>query len=123
MDETAYMVKFYKKYHPKGVEVIGLAYERSTDFARSKKSLEQLKKRFNVPYPILITGYTLDKNETAKSLPMLANFVAFPTTIIIDKKGDVRKIHTGFSGPGTGNYYAEFISEFEKLNDDLLAEK
>ncbi|WP_448701023.1 TlpA disulfide reductase family protein [Mucilaginibacter sp. AW1-3] len=123
MDETAYMVNFYKKYHHKGVEVVGLAYERSTDYDRSRKSLEQLKKRFNIPYPILITGYTLDKKETAKSLPMLANFIAFPTTIIIDKKGDVRKIHTGFSGPGTGNYYAEFINEFEKLNDDLLAEK
>lgn len=123
MDETAYMVNFYKKYHPKGVEVIGLAYERSTDFDRSKKSLMPLKARFNIPYPILITGYTNDKGEPAKSLPMLANFLAFPTTIIIDKKGDVRKIHTGFSGPGTGNYYAEFINEFEKLNDDLLAEK
>jgi thiol-disulfide isomerase/thioredoxin len=123
MDETAYMVNFYKKYHPKGVEVIGLAYERSTDFNKSKKSLEQLKARFKVPYPILITGYTNDKQEPAKSLPMLAKFLAFPTTIIIDKKGDVRKIHTGFSGPGTGNYYAEFINEFEKLNDDLLAEK
>ncbi|EHQ26767.1 TlpA disulfide reductase family protein [Mucilaginibacter paludis] len=123
MDETAYMVNFYKKYQPKGVEVIGLAYERTTDFERSKKSLSSLKARFNVPYPILVTGYTNDKGEPAKSLPMLANFLAFPTTIIIDKKGDVRKIHTGFSGPGTGNYYAEFINEFEKLNDDLLAEK
>ncbi|OCX50941.1 redoxin [Mucilaginibacter sp. PPCGB 2223] len=123
MDETAYLVNFYKKYHPKGVEIVGLAYERSTDFARSKKSIEQLKKRFNITYPVLITGYTNDKKELTKSLPMLANFLGFPTTIIIDKKGDVRKIHTGFSGPGTGNYYAEFISEFEKLNDDLLAEK
>lgn len=123
MDETAYMVNFYKKYHAKGVEVIGLAYERTTDFNRSKKSLEALKTRFNVPYPILITGYTNDKAEPAKSLPMMAKFLAFPTTIIIDKKGDVRKIHTGFSGPGTGEHYAEFINEFEKLNDDLLAEK
>jgi len=123
MDETAYLINFYKKYHPKGVEIVGLAYERSTDFAQSKKSLEQLKKRFNVTYPLLITGYTNDKKELTKSLPMLANFMGFPTTIIIDKKGDVRKIHTGFSGPGTGNYYAEFINEFEKLNDDLLAEK
>ncbi|MEO6520758.1 MAG: TlpA disulfide reductase family protein [Mucilaginibacter sp.] len=123
MDETAYMVNFYKKYHARGVEVLGLAYERSTDFTRSKKSLEPLKNRFNVPYPILITGYTNDRGEPAKSLPMLANFAAFPTTIIIDKKGEVRKIHTGFSGPGTGDHYAEFINEFEKLNDDLLAEK
>jgi peroxiredoxin len=123
MDETAYLVDFYKKYHTKGVEVIGLAYERSTDFNRSKKSIEQLKNRFGVTYPLLITGYTSDRKELIKSLPVLANFLGFPTTIIIDKKGDVRKIHTGFTGPGTGTYYTEFTKEFEKLNDDLLAEK
>ena len=54
---------------------------------------------------------------------MLKDIIGFPTTIIIDKKGDVRKIHTGFSGPGTGEHYIEFISEFEKLTNDLLAEK
>ncbi|MBE9665091.1 peroxiredoxin family protein [Mucilaginibacter boryungensis] len=123
MDETAYLVNYYKKYHPKGVEIVGLAYERTTDFARSQKTLMQLKNRFNVPYPLLITGFTNNKDETAKSLPMLANFVAFPTTVIIDKKGDVRKIHTGYSGPGTGEHYIAFVNEFEKLTDDLLAEK
>ncbi|QEC77481.1 peroxiredoxin family protein [Mucilaginibacter ginsenosidivorax] len=122
MDETAYMVNYYKKYQPKGVEVVGLAYERSSDFAKSQKALQQVKTRFNVPYELLITGYTSDKAETSKSLPMLSKVVGFPTTIIIDKSGDVRKIHTGFSGPGTGEYYKEFINEFEKLTDDLLAE-
>lgn len=123
MDETAYMVNYYKKYQPRGVEVIGLAYERTTDFAKSQKALAQLKNRFDIKYPILITGYTSNKVETAKSLPALTKVVGFPTTIIIDKSGDVRKIHTGFSGPGTGEHYTEFISEFEKLTDDLLAEK
>lgn len=123
MDETAYLVKYYKKYHNRGVEVAGLAYERTADFERSKKALLQEKNHFNIPYPLLITGYTSNKKETAKSLPMLANFLAFPTTIIIDKKGEVRKIYTGFSGPGTGNYYTEFVSAFEKLTEDLLAER
>jgi alkyl hydroperoxide reductase subunit AhpC len=123
MDETAYMVNYYKKYRLKGVEVIGLAYERTTDFAKSQRTLSQLKNRFDIQYPILITGYTSNKVETAKSLPMLTKVVGFPTTIIIDKNGDVRKIHTGFSGPGTGEHYTEFISEFEKLTDDLLTEK
>jgi peroxiredoxin len=123
MDETAYMVNYYKKFHKKGVEVVGLAYERTPDFAKSQKTVAQVKDRFNIPYPLLITGYTSNKDETAKSLPMLTKVVGFPTTIIIDKSGDVRKIHTGFSGPGTGHYYTEFISEFEQLTEDLLAEK
>jgi len=123
MDETAYLVNYYKKYHSKGVEVAGLAYERTADFEKSKKSVLQEKQHFNIPYPLLLTGYTNNKKETAKSLPMLSNFLAFPTTIIIDKKGDVRKIYTGFSGPGTGKYYTEFVNEFERLTDSLLAEK
>jgi peroxiredoxin len=124
MDETNYLVNnYYKKYHAKGVEIVGLAYERTTDFAKSQKTLAQLKARFNVPYPLLITGYTNAAGEPEKSLPMMAKFLGFPTTIIIDKKGDVRKIHTGFSGPGPGNYYAEFTKEFEGLTDNLLAEK
>jgi thiol-disulfide isomerase/thioredoxin len=123
MDETAYLVNYYKKYHPKGVEVAGLAYERTADFERSKKAVLQEKQHFNIPYPLLLTGYTNNKKETAKSLPMLNNFLAFPTTIIIDKKGDVRKIYTGFSGPGTGKYYTEFVNEFERLTESLLAEK
>ncbi|GAA4332428.1 hypothetical protein GCM10023149_38710 [Mucilaginibacter gynuensis] len=123
MDETAYMVNYYKKYQAKGVEVVGLAYERTKDFDKSVKALLPLKARFNIPYPILVTGYTSDKKETAKSLPALSKVVGFPTTIIIDKNGEVRKIHTGFNGPATGAHYTEFISEFEKLTDDLLAEK
>jgi len=123
MDETNYFVsRYYKKYHPKGVEIVGLAYERTTDFSKSQQTLRQLKLHFNVPYPLLITGYTPAKGDPEKSLPMLADFKGFPTTIIIDKKGDVRKIHTGFSGPGTGIYYTRFIEEFEKLTDKLLDE-
>ena len=123
MDETHFFVSsYYPKYHKKGVEVIGLAYERTTDFAKSQKTLQQLKNHFSIPYPLLITGYTPGAADPEKSLPMLADFKGFPTTIIIDKKGEVRKIHTGFSGPGTGVYYTQFIDEFEKLTDDLLSE-
>lgn len=123
MDETNYFTGgYYQKYHPKGVEIIGLAYERTTDFALSQKTLRQLKTHFNVPYPLLITGYTPSRGDPMKSLPELADFKGFPTTIVIDKKGEVRKIHTGFSGPGTGDYYTQFTAEFGKLTNNLLAE-
>jgi hypothetical protein len=51
---------------------------------------------------------------------MMKAVLGFPTTIIIDKKGDVRKIHTGFSGPGTGEHYTDFITEFERLTLHML---
>jgi peroxiredoxin len=123
MDETTFITNgYYQKYHPKGVEVIGLAYERTTDFAKSQHTLKQMQQHFNITYPLLITGYTPQRGDPQKSLPMLADFKGFPTTIIIDKKGNVRKIHTGFSGPGTGGHYTEFVDEFDKLTEDLLAE-
>lgn len=123
MDETAYLVPLYRKYQQKGLEIVALAYERTSDYERSKQSILRLKNRFNVPYEILITGYTNDKTEVAKSLPMLKDFIAFPTLIIIDRKGKVRKIHTGFSGPGTGIHFTDFKREFENTIDSLLLEK
>jgi thiol-disulfide isomerase/thioredoxin len=123
MDETAYLVPFYEKYQKKGLEIVALAYERSTDYERSKKNILRLRERFGVPYDMLITGYTNDKKEVAQSLPMLKSFVAFPTLIILDKKGKVRKIHTGFSGPGTGSHFEDFKQEFEKTIDNLMLEE
>lgn len=123
MDETAYLTSFHKKYQYKGVEIIALAYERTKDFEHSKKNIARLRDRFSVPYDMLVTGFTKDKVEVSKSLPMLKTFMAFPTLMIIDKNGKIRKIHTGFSGPGTGTHYADFVKEFEKTIDDLLAEK
>jgi hypothetical protein len=35
----------------------------------------------------------------------------------------VRRIHTGFSGPGTGKYYDEFVEEFNLFVDKLIAEE
>lgn len=123
MDETMYLVPFYNKFRAKGVEVVGLAYERFTDFNRARANVLQLKNRLKVPYDLLITGFSSDKAEALKSIPALNNFTAFPTTLILNKKGEVVKIHTGFSGPGTGKHYQDFTAAFEQLIADLLAEK
>ena len=53
---------------------------------------------------------------------MLNHVMSFPTSIVIDKTGKVRKIHTGFYGPATGDYYLNYVEEFNKFMDKLLAE-
>ncbi len=122
MDETAFLAPWYAKNKTRGVEVIGLGYEVSPEFDKAKARIEKMQNRLKVEYPLLVAG-TKDKELVAKSLPALDKVVSFPTTIFIDKKGKVRKIHTGFSGPGTGKYYEDFVRDFNKTMDELLAEK
>ncbi|HVW63172.1 MAG TPA: TlpA disulfide reductase family protein [Puia sp.] len=122
MDETSFLSSFYNKYRQKGVEIIGLAYERSTDFARSQKSLRSFQQRFNVKYPLLITGVAVgDPKRAEKTLPQLEEIVGFPTTIFLDRTGKIARIHTGFNGPGTGAHYEEQKKEIVRTVDELLA--
>lgn len=121
IDETNYLVPFYNSNKNNGIEVIGLCYERSEDFLVASKNAKNLKNRLSIPYELLIAG-TNKKGNVNESLPMLKNFVAFPTLLIIDKKGKVRKIHTGYSGPATGKHYVEFKAEFESFIKKLLSE-
>ena len=122
MDETRYLIPVYNRLKNKGFEIVGLGYEVSKDYERQRKTLQKLKDRLNIPYTVLATGYTTTKEEVLKSLPMLDGFKGFPTSILIDQKGQVRKIHTGFAGPGTGKHFEEFKKEFEQNLNLLLAE-
>ena len=121
MDESKFLAPWYDKNKQKGVEVIGLAYEKSTDPNFAFPKIKRLKERFGIDYEVLLAG-TNDKDEASKTLPMLNHVIGFPTTIFIDKKGQVREIHTGFSGPGTGKYYDAFVNDFNRLVDKLVAE-
>ncbi|AHJ96796.1 TlpA disulfide reductase family protein [Hymenobacter swuensis] len=121
MDETNFLAPWYEKNKQRGVEIIGLGYERTTDQAVATKKLLKMKERMNIGYDIAVAGEA-NKDAASKSLPQLQQVLAFPTTIFLDKKGEVRKIHTGYSGPGTGKYYEQEVAEFNKTIDQLLAE-
>ncbi|TAD95452.1 MAG: TlpA family protein disulfide reductase [Bacteroidetes bacterium] len=121
MDETAFLAPFYKKNKSKGLEIVALAYENYDNLAQAKPRIEKIVKRFEVGYEILFAGKK-DKEVANKTLPALNAILSFPTTIVIDKKGLVRQIHTGFSGAATGKYYLAWIEEFESLISKLLKE-
>lgn len=120
MDETNFLVPWYKKNAKRGVEILGLSYERSDDFAIAAPKIKRMVDRFQIPYPVVLAG-AADQTASA-TLPMLNRIMGYPTTIYIDKTGKVREIHTGFSGPGTGKYYDQYVEDFNRLMDKLLAE-
>lgn len=122
MDETKFLAPWYDTNKQRGVEIIGLAYEAKDDFTYASSRVKKMIARLHPSYDFVIAG-TNGKDEASKSLPMLNKVGAFPTTIFIGKDGTVKKIHTGFSGPGTGVYYDQFVQYFNETVNDLLQEK
>lgn len=124
LDETRFLVKYLEENADKDVEVVALAFEYAKTPEAAFKAINRLKERIGVEYPILLAQYaTTNKTVAQDKLPMLNHIFSYPTTIIIDKKGQVRKIHSGFNGPATGNNYLSFKKDFNIFIDRLLAEE
>ena len=121
MDETVYLRDVYKQFHHRGLEIIALCFERSSNAEEAKKNIQNHRKHLGAEWEFLLAGLS-GKDVASKALPMLNKIVSFPTTIFIDKKGEIRKIHTGFYGPGTGSYYYRFQEVNQGFIEKLLAE-
>lgn len=121
LDEAAFLSPWYKENKQRGVEIIGLSFERKDDLSFAKPRIEKFIKRFDIRYDILFAGLA-DKKIASDKLPAINALLSFPTTIFINREGKVTKIHTGFSGPATGEYYQQFIKEFNEDVNEALGE-
>ena len=124
LDETRFYVDFIKNNPDLDLEFVGLAFEYAKTEEKAFEGINRLKEREEVPYPILLAQYgTSNKQKANEKLPMLNHILSYPTTIYIDKTGEVRKIHTGFNGPATGEKFVEFKEEFNKTINELTSEE
>jgi NurA-like 5'-3' nuclease len=102
---------------------VALAFEYAKTPEIAFKNIKRLKAHTGISYSVLLAQYgSSSKLQAQEKLPMLNHVLSYPTTIYIDKTGKVRKIHTGFNGPATGEKYTEFIAEFNQFVNDLLLE-
>ena len=120
-DEARYLAPFYDEYRDQGLEIVALMFEHFEDEAIAAEQVRAFRAKHGIEYDTLIAGIS-DKEEASRKLPSLSAVLAFPTTIFIDRDGRVRKIHTGFSGPGTGEHFVELQNQFTELVTTLLAE-
>lgn len=119
MDETVFLDSIYRARREEGLEIIGLAFERNSDFASATARINKTVQHLHVSYPVLLGGVAR-KGEVEKVLPALKGFFSYPTTLILDRRKNVVKVHTGFSGPATGAAWEEYRKEFNKTLDRLL---
>jgi thiol-disulfide isomerase/thioredoxin len=113
IDETEFL-KTWKKNHPLSeVQIITLAFERDTSPERALSHLKKVVAKRNIPWTVLLAGTTVSDKPTEK-IKGLTQFSAYPTTLFLNRKHEVVKIHTGFNGPGTGLYYDQFKKFFDE---------
>jgi thiol-disulfide isomerase/thioredoxin len=120
-DEAKFLVPFYREYRDKGVEIVGLMFERHGEFDKAAAAVRIYQQDLDVEFPLLVAGVA-ENDDASKKLSALSGVYGYPTTILIDKQGKIRNVHTGFSGPATGKHYEEHIAEFTAEVDELLAE-
>lgn len=124
LDETLFLTNYLTEHPNNDLEVVALAFENEKTEAGAFNRIERLRQRIGINYPILLAQFgSSNKEKAQEKLPMLNHVLSFPTTIFIDKKGNVRKIHTGFNGPATGTKYEEFKTEFDNFITELNEEK
>jgi peroxiredoxin len=121
-DEAAFFVPWYRELAPQGLEIVGLMFEQWDDPAEATVAVQRFRDRYGIEYPLLIAGEN-DRDQAQKLLPQLSAVLAYPTTIFIDRTGKVRRVHTGFSGPATGEHYDALRRDFDQTVRALLAEK
>jgi thiol-disulfide isomerase/thioredoxin len=119
-DEAPFLVDFYRKYHKRGLEIVGLNFEASGDLAEDKPRIQSFVDEFSIPYPILYAGATPD---VTKQLPQLADFGAYPTTIFLGRDGRVVGIHAGFASAATGEAHVKLQHDVDELLKHLLSGK
>lgn len=121
MDETAYLSGLYEQYKDQGLEVIGLSFEPQTgSLEKAKAAVNRTITYHKANYDFAIATY--DRSVKATDVvPELSGINSYPTAIYVGRDGKVKKIHTGFSGPGT-SVYETWVKENNSYIESLLAQ-
>jgi len=120
-DAAPVLGQFYREYHARGFEIIGLAFEVTGDPLQDGEMVRRFREKFSIPYTLLLGGAS-ETDIVRELLPQLDGFTAFPTTLFVDRRGRVRRVHAGFYGPATGAQHPALVADFRREIEALLAE-
>ncbi len=89
-EEMPLLNALHNKYEPLGFTVLGVNVEEQTDNARG------FLKDFPVDFPVLLDNM----NQVSK----LYKVIAMPTTVIVDRDGNMRFLHKGYKSGDEKKY-------------------
>lgn len=120
-DAAPTLVEIYERFHDRGLEMVGLAYEVTGDPAIDGPLVRRYAEKFGIEFPLLLAGVN-DSESPRATQPQLDGPIAYPTTIFLDPSGHVRRIHSGFYGPALGEASDALTEELIAFTEELLEE-
>jgi thiol-disulfide isomerase/thioredoxin len=121
IDEAHFFKQVREKYGKDKLEIIAVCYEVSDVEEKRREAVQKMINQNQFDFTFLVAGKA-NKTLAHQHFPMLNHVMSFPTTLYLDKNGDVRKIYTGFYGPATGVYYENYAKETFELLEVLIGE-
>lgn len=121
LDESKFLLEYFKKNPEKDIEIIALAFEKYRDKDIALQIIKYYKDKLKIPYEILLAGY-YDKTEATSGLGFIDQIISYPTLLFVNSENEVQKVHTGFAGPATSKYQ-EFKDRFDSDLDLILSSK
>jgi thiol-disulfide isomerase/thioredoxin len=117
-DEAPFLEALYKKYHPRGLEIVGLFFEEG-DQLKDPTRMRAFIRQYGIEYPMLLAGET---GELHDKVPQAVNLDCWPTTFFLGRDGRVRAIHAGYAAPASGVYHDDLEKDVNHLLERLLSE-
>lgn len=94
--EMPLLEQLSKKYEPLGFKLVGINVEQDSSLA------DVFLKDVKVTFPILL--------DPANGVSKLYNVAAMPSTVIVDRKGNIRFVHQGYQ-PGDEGKYQDMVRQ------------
>ena len=92
--EMPILDELYNQYQPLGFTLLGVNVEENSDDAKN------MLKEIPVSFPILF--------DTKSSVSKLYDVIAMPSTVLVDRSGNVRYLHHGYK-PGYEDAYQQQV--------------
>jgi thiol-disulfide isomerase/thioredoxin len=82
-DEAPFLEKLYRKYHDRGLVVVELSFEESSQLQNPVR-LKAVIQRYGITFPVLVVGTPDELND---KIPGVTNLNGWPTTFFVGRDG------------------------------------
>jgi hypothetical protein len=120
-DASDFLVKVRHAFADRGLSVVGLSFEMTTDVGRNLRFLRRYSTKHAIDYPVALAFRDVTRSP-ADVFPTIKGQWAFPTIVMLSGSGEVLAVHTGFVGPAAGAEHTAMCAQLEERVQELLGD-